>query len=346
MSNVIKRYIGKPAANPTEPTPAVVATQAKLKEPSDLPVARTFEPDSLLAEAYQYYSDTNPRISSDATAKRYFATVIAFEKFLKRPPTLADLTADNYNLWVRHRRDVVGVAPSTLHGEAQKFLVIWRWLSRRREATEPLVALPRTFEAENSTWVADEWRRIEAAGRACTWFVGAIPGNIYWPAMLGVAVESGERLGAIHKLESHHFDFAKGQVTFPREIRKGKTRNLTRRISTLTASDVQALIALRPQRPFAALNQSSMYHPMRRLLCDAGLPSGRSRLFHCIRRYHATQVALKGGDPSRSLDHSDPRVTERYVDESQMPAPPIPSRNGEDQSKPEGWLDKWFRRPK
>src|SRR5690606_18503011 len=123
-----------------------------------------------------------------------------------------------------------------------------------------------------------------------------VPGRIYWPAMLGVAVETGERLGALYRLEAHHFDFTKMEVTFPREIRKGQTRDLTKTISAQTVIDVQKLIALRPMRPFAPLLQPSLYHPMRRLLCDAGLPSDRSRLFHCLRRYHATQVTLMGGN--------------------------------------------------
>lgn len=70
----------------------------------------------------------------------------------------------------------------------------------------------------------------------------------------------------------------------------------------------------------------SMYHPMRRLLCDAGLPSGRDRLFHCLRRYHATQVALAGGNAQRSLDHSDGRITERYIDKKQLGPEPMPQR--------------------
>lgn len=282
----------------------------------------------LLREALELYVSTNPRINSDQTARRYLATIIALEKFLERSATIEDLDADTYGRWVRHRRDKVGVAPSTLHGECQKLLVLWRWLAKRRDVdvAEPTVALPRKFEAEPETWTVEQYAALEAAARRCTWYVGQVPGKVYWPALLGVAVETGERLGALHKLELHHFDFAKMAVTFPAAIRKGNTRDLTRRISLQTGQDVQALAAYRPMRPFAALLQPSLYHPMRRLLCDAGLPSGRGKLFHCLRRYHATRVVEAGGNAQRSLDHSDGRVTARYVDTSQLGPEPMPER--------------------
>src|SRR5690606_29888167 len=123
---------------------------------------------------------------------------------------------------------------------------------------------------------------------------------------------------------------------------KGQTRDLTKSISLQTGLDVQKLLALRPMRPFAALNQPSLYHPMRRLLCDAGLPSDRSRLFHCLRRYHATQVELMGGNAQRSLDHSSESVTRRYIDQRQMGPQPMPSRPGVTR-EPTRWFG-WLRR--
>ncbi len=281
-----------------------------------------------LTELLKKYVETNTRIQSKGTVQRYEATLIALGKYLEREPTTEDLNSDTYARWVIWRRDVCGVAPTTLHGEAQKLLVIWRWIARRPEygVREPEVQLPRKFEPENTTWVEDGYSKLEKAGRECDWFVGSIPGKIYWPAFLGVAVESGERLGALHKLEAHHFDFTRLEVKFPAENRKGKTRDLTKQISLQTAIDVQALIAMRPIRPFAPLLQASMYHPYRRLLCDAGLPAGRSRLYHCLRRYHATQVHLRGGNAQRSLDHSDAKTTARYLDQRQLGPEPMPNR--------------------
>lgn len=282
----------------------------------------------LLREALNLYVSTNPRIQSDQTVRRYEATIISLAKFLERPPSVSDLDSDTYGRWLRHRRDICGVAPSTLHGEAQKLLVLWRWLAKRKDfdVEPPEVMLPRKFEKDNTTWVVSEFERIERAGRNCQWYVGQVPGSVYWPAMIGVAAETGERLGAIHKLEGHHFDWVKLEVTFPASVRKGQTRDLVKRISRQTARDVQALLALRPMRPFAALQQPSLYHPMRRLLCDAGLPSGRNRMFHCFRRYHATRVTEAGGNAQRSLDHSDPRITERYLDKRQLGPEPMPRR--------------------
>lgn len=285
-----------------------------------------FNAKSHLRDVFQFYCDHNARVESQGTVQRYFATVISLEKYLKRTATVADLNPDTYGGWINFRRDVCGVAPSTLHGEAQKLCVLWRWLARRRDWDDCEVQLPKKFLQDNTTWIKDEYARIEQAARVCDWYVGEVPGRIYWPAMLGIAVETGERFGAIHKMEAHHVDFDRLLVTFPRENRKGKTRDLIRPISEQTAADLKVLFARRPLRPFAALLQPSMYHPMRRLLLDAGLPAGRSRLFHAIRRYHATQITIAGGNAQRSLDHSDGRVTERYIDKTQLPAQPLVPR--------------------
>lgn len=297
----------------------------------------------LLKEALEIYVSTNPQIQSDDTARRYQQTIVSLEKFLERPATIDDLNADTYGRWVIHRRDVLKRASTTVYGEAQKLLVIWRWLAARadNEVQQPNVMLPKKFTREPETWTLEEYTRLETSARRCEWFVGEVPGKVYWPAFIGVMVETGERLGAVHKLQMQHFDFTKLSVRFPAEIRKGQTRDLTRDISLQTARDVQLLGEFRPRRPFAALLQNSMYHPWRRLLVDAGLPCGRDKMYHNLRRYHATQVALQGGDATRSLDHSDPRVTARYVDARQLGPEPMPKRPQERK----GWF-RWFPRPR
>jgi len=71
-----------------------------------------------LLEATELYCQTNPRIASKQTARRYRTTVSGFARWLGREPTLADLTPDNYGRWVTHRREVENVAAGTVRGDA------------------------------------------------------------------------------------------------------------------------------------------------------------------------------------------------------------------------------------
>ena len=135
-----------------------------------------------------------------------------------------------------------------------------------------------------------------------------------------MAVDTGERLGAISQLRAEDIDLENRSVHFRRETRKGSRKDSRKPISKQTARDVKALIDYRPADPFAPVKAASLYQPMRRLLAEAGLSAERNNMFHAFRRYYATQVAIQGGDVSLALGHSDPRLARKsYVDASQMP---------------------------
>jgi integrase len=278
-----------------------------------------FEPTTSLDDVLRQYVATNVRISSNETTRRYRTTVNNFARWLGRPATVADLTVENYGLWVNHRKQTRALG--TVRGEAEKLKVIWAWVEARRGGTlSPMVLLPPPAETEPIAWTPAELARLENAARRAEGMVGKVPACVYWPAFLGVAVDSGERLGALYSLRAADFDLARRSVRFRAETRKGGRKSLTKPLSRMTCRHVRRLLMHRAESPFAALHKNSLYGPMTKLLESAGLPSDRVRKFHCLRKTHATFVHLQGGDATESLDHRDPRTTRRgYLDKSQIP---------------------------
>jgi integrase len=303
-----------------------VVTQTPSDPPNDPPTTTTTaapdEPSGpvTVIEWTELYGQVNPRITSPRTMHRYRTTVNNFDAWLGRPAKPEDLTADNYGRWVNHRRSVDHVSAGSLRGECEKLRAIWKWIAQRNGLPFPDTALPRKVENTPETWVPDQVARIDAAARKADWWVGGVPANLYFPALIGIAVETGERHAAIHVLRWEDIDLEKRTVTFRAATRKGGVKDSRKSITAAVVHDLLLLKGMSPTNPFEAVKMQTLYSPMRRLLAEAGLSSGRNNMFHSFRRYHATQVHLAGGDASAALGHSDPALVRKsYIDPTQLP---------------------------
>ncbi|CAE7233500.1 unnamed protein product [Symbiodinium microadriaticum] len=280
------------------------------------------EPDGpvTVIEWAELYGQVNPRITSPRTMDRYRTTINNFDVWLGRPSTPEDLTADNYGRWVNHRRNIDHVAAGSLRGECEKLRAVWKWIAQRKGLPFPDTHLPRKVENVPETWVPEQVAKIDAAARRADWWIGGVPANLYYPAKIGIAVETGERHAAIHVLRWEDIDLENGTVTFRPETRKGRVKGSRKRITAAVVHDLRMLKVVSPGTPFEVVSLASLYHSMRRLLIEAGLPNGRNNMFHSFRRYHATQVHLAGGDASAALGHSDPSLVRKsYIDPTQLP---------------------------
>lgn len=275
--------------------------------------------DPTIREALARYIETNARIGSEQTGRRYKTTVSNFSRFVGRAARVSDLTEENFGAFVQRRREE-NAAVGTVRGDAEKLLVLWRWAAEKLGQETPKPALPANASTVPVTWWVEEFEKLDRAARECEWFVGQTPAKLYWPAMIGVAVDTGERRHAIYELRREDIDLIKQTAYFRRETRKGASSDARKPISKQTASDLAALMDWTNRtQPFAALKPNSLYHPMRRLLVEAGLPSGRNRMFHCLRKYHATQLTIAGADATSSLGHSSPTITRKsYIDPDQL----------------------------
>ena len=271
---------------------------------------------TLLAE----YLAENPCITSRETGRRYTTLLNHLAEHFGREPTYEDLTVRWYGQWINWRRDQQRWEPGTIRGDAEKLGAIWRWEAARRGDPKPVLRLPKAVSRDAVAWTDAELATLMDAARASQRRIGGLPSRVYWPAMLGVLIDTGERIKAAHALRAQDIDLEARVVTFDRAHRKGSLSDNRCPISRPTARDLAELLRYRAVEPLAPVKCPSLYHGLSRLLQDAGLPSDRSRKFHCLRKTTATLLLRQGGDPSTQLGHADPELTRRrYIDWSQIP---------------------------
>jgi len=109
------------------------------------------------------------------------------------------------------------------------------------------------------------------------------------------------------------------------ELRKCGKRDKSHRLPLVMVDVLRALFAC-PHKdgsprtpddvvlPWLYADPHYLWQRYKVILKRAGLPTGRARMFHAMRKTVATYYELAGGDATRLLDHSSRKVTERYLD--------------------------------
>ena len=162
-------------------------------------------------------------------------------------------------------------------------------------------------------WSIDELQRLLDACDRMPGQLGSIPWPAYWRALILVAYDSAERIGALMQLEWH---WLQGEWLHVRaEARKSRRRDMVYRLSPETLAALEAIRS--PRRPLIfpwPLGKTYLWKKFGEVLKLAGLDSGPKSKFHRLRRTTASHYAAAGGDATQLLGHSDPRVTQKYLD--------------------------------
>lgn len=275
----------------------------------------------LLSELCADYIQTNPNVSSEGTARLFRLSVQHFDSFLERAALVEDLTDAKITAYMRHRKKL-GRMPATITNETKKLLAIWRWAAAppRLMLPPPGIRLASQKPATPHAYTRAELRRMFRAAQASDKTIGNVPVSIYYPALLAVVFDSGERINAVLQTKRRDFDLTERSVTFRR--RKNESQVLTKRLRRSTARALKRLfISHSQENPFGYVHFSTVYYHLGIIQEAAGLPSDR-RKFHAVRKSHASYVHVEGGDSTASLGHSsdsitravyhDPRITQRW----------------------------------
>lgn len=251
---------------------------------------------------------------SERTIKLYLITLRAFEKYLGRPPLLADLTDDTvsrYLSWYRARPR----SPLTTNRERNNLLAIWRFAARKGHLSHwPDVKREIEPHRVPRAWTEDEMQRLIRACAQEPGDVAGIPAGDWWVCLHHVAWDSGERISALMDATWDCIDFG-GWLHVPAEARKGKRADRIYRLSPDTLIWLKRI--LKPKRLLVfpwALNRSYLWKRYEPILERAGLPTDRLSKFHRIRRSVASHYEARGGNATELLGHSARRVTESYLD--------------------------------
>ena len=274
-----------------------------------MPLAALFE---------DLYLPLRLRGRSPSTPRLYGCTLRAFARFIGRQPVVADLEDLTLARYMSHRATTV--APLTVERERTQLLALagmaWeRRLLEIKPSCPPGVVPDRIPTA----WTVDELRRVfQAAADPRTWRRDGHARAAFFAALLPVAYESGERVGALLAVAAA--DYARPTLMVRAEHRKGRKRDRCYRLTAATCDRVDAFLAGRTTGVLFAwgLNHAMLYHDFERIKRAAGIPPGRRVAFHQIRRTAATHFAAAGGDAVAMLDHSSPRVTHRWYLDPRM----------------------------
>jgi integrase len=239
--------------------------------------------------------------------------ITQFSKWLGRAALLddlEDLTVSQF-LAVRGQQ----LSPNSVARERSGLLALWnlaqgRGLVKLRPSVAPELvpqAMPRAF-------TTDELARLADAARQASGWVGPVPASVFFPALIAVALETGERINAI--LSTPRMCWRRPTLTVPAHVRKGGRQERVYELSP-EASDLVDRVAAHtgPTVFWWVSSGTALRKRWKTITRRAGLGDGRDVQFHALRRSTASHLAAAGLDATAFLGHSSDRITRRsYLD--------------------------------
>jgi integrase len=277
-----------------------------------------------LAELFERYADL--RNLNPKTMLLYGMLLDRLRAFLGHEPTVADLDDLVISRYLRARATQSWggkvVRPASVQKDKVMLQAVWNLAARKRWAKDfpelPRIkvskSIPtgRAYTAEDVAQLIRQarHRRGRTGGKLSCW---------WWSTLLYMAYCTGERATALLSLRWGELDLERRRVIFRGETRKGQTHDIERDFTEQLAA---MMLPQRGQPDELVWHwdraRGSLWTSLK-LLCR--LSGVRYRGFHGLRRTRASYAALAGGTAAATqvLDHSDPKLQERYVDPTICP---------------------------
>lgn len=270
----------------------------------------------LIANVYtNRYEPTALRTRRPGTKRLYKTTLRTFDEFLKRSATLDDLnddTVSNYAQW-RGRH----INARSVNKDLFNLLALWRWCNRKGIVdTWPDVQLENPPKRTPVAWSEKQIQGLYQTMTTLPGRVGKHRANLWWPALLSVAWDSGERINAIMALSWDRVDLKTRWVRFRAEERKGGREDSSVQLSREAVASLKKIRGDSDDGPVFPWPYSHTYlwHELSRIQALAGLPTDAQSKFHRIRRTVASHAEAAGGNATAMLRHSKREITEAYLD--------------------------------
>lgn len=261
-----------------------------------------------------FYRPLKLRGRSANTSRLYGCTIRSFGKWLGYVATLDDLTDLTISRFLEHRASER--SPYTAEKERSQLLALWRLAADRGMLKERPCVPPSTLpERSPHAWSVDELQALMRSASATRGYIGPITAGVWWAALVSVLWETAERIGAI--LSCVPADFAPPHLHVRAEYRKGGKRDRVYKLSPETC-DILARAAGAHRLLEWPQNPGYLWTRYKDVVARAGLGHGRHLSFHQLRRSAASHYACLGGDATKLLDHSSPRITQRWYLDRRM----------------------------
>lgn len=263
-----------------------------------------------------FYRPLRLRGRSQNTTRLYHCTIRAFGRWLGTEPTLDDLTDLTLARYLDARAAVR--SPFTAEKERTQLLALWRLACDRGVMRDrPCVPPTPLPDREPMAWSIEQMQGLMRAAAATRGDVGGVPAGVWFSALVSVLWESAERIGAM--LAVQRADLNPPHLLVRAEHRKGGKRDRVYRLSPRATELLLAAHAPgRPELLFWPGCRTYLWRRYADVVARAGLGRGRHLGFHQLRRSAASHFAALGGDASKLLDHSSPRITQRWYLDRRM----------------------------
>jgi len=245
---------------------------------------------------------------------------------LGREPTVADLDDLTISRYLRARASDTWagrtIRPASVQKDKVMLQAAWSLAARKRWVAE-FPELPRIRVAKSiptgRAYTAEDVATLIRRARHRQGTTGGVASGWWWSTLIYAAYCTGERATALLSLRWAQVDTARRRLLFLGATRKGSTRDIERDIT----ADLAEILEARRGQPDELVwvwdrHRGSLWTSLKLLCRLAGV---RYRGFHGFRRTRASYAALAGGTAAATqvLDHSDPRLQERYVDPTICP---------------------------
>lgn len=260
------------------------------------------------------YAKKRLKLSSPNTLRLYRHSIKAFSQTLGRAATIDDFHDDALE---EHMSRIVssGKSIASANKDYAQLTALWRFANRNRLVqTWPNVVPFREPEQIPLGWMPEEINRLFLAIDQEQGAIKGAPARLWWKALLLVLLDTGERIGAIRKLERS--SLVGTHLHVPAAFRKGNRRDKLFALRDETMNILRDLITLHREPLLFPWDrcETYIYNRYAKILKRAGLTTDRRSKFHRIRRTVASAVACQGGNATSAMDHANARTTKRYLD--------------------------------
>jgi integrase len=239
--------------------------------------------------------------------------ITQFSRWLGRDATLEDLDDLVVSQWLTAM--AAKKSPNSVARERSGILALWnlaqgRGLVRLRPTVAPELVpqgTPRAF-------TVDELGRLADAAKLSYGWIGPVQARVFFPALIAVGLETGERISAI--LNTPRSCWARPVLVVPAGVRKGKRQERVYELSPEASDLVDAVVRHEGPTVFWwPYSGTALRKRWKTITRRAGLGEGRDVQFHALRRSTASHLAAAGLDATSYLGHSTDRITRRsYLD--------------------------------
>lgn len=255
---------------------------------------------------------------STASVKNYRINITHFSRFLGREARLADLSneaiLDAMQWMLDQKKSIVTANKLRIH-----LVSLWTFLAKRGVTTTfPDVQAFRQPERSPVGWSEAQLNRLFSVLQKAQGIICGIPASEWHVCHHLWLWFTAERLTASLKARVKDLDLDTGWCLIPAEHRKGKVRDLRRRIPGEVLWRFRLLVRRAPNRDLlfpVDVSLSMIFKRYKKLLAQAGLPNGRESMYHRMRRSAVSHFARLGGCGTSLADHSSAAVTKKsYLD--------------------------------